>query len=271
MTDARARAKAPFHNINDLAQHASEPALPPFIESVQSAGRVQRAPPACGSSCPPPARTRPSRERVSGDDRRDVLASTRAALDYSSSACTACSVTGTGPGRLGQLGEGVGRHRIANRAPASRMAPYRPVMPNETRNYARCGGEEHHRRSGALRSRVIEKSTLLPDRHPQPGQDRNCGAPADVSLEDSPEPRTTIARSSALPARREILPSWDNATVFKRNLSLYRRQVCQLDGFRSVPATLERGGGRQASACRRRSCAPSTQLPAHAGSRPARC
>jgi membrane-bound lytic murein transglycosylase D len=38
--------------------------------------------PACGSSCPPPARDFELKQNVLRDDRRDVLASTRAALDY---------------------------------------------------------------------------------------------------------------------------------------------------------------------------------------------
>ena len=75
-----------FHIVEELDQRGmpTELALLPFIESAfnPQAMSTRARPRACGSSSRPPAATSSCKQNVFRDDRRDVLASTRAALDY---------------------------------------------------------------------------------------------------------------------------------------------------------------------------------------------
>jgi membrane-bound lytic murein transglycosylase D len=74
-----------FHIVEELERRnmPTELALLPFIESAFNPQAVsRRGPPACGSSCRPRASTFELKQNLFRDDRRDVLASTRAALDY---------------------------------------------------------------------------------------------------------------------------------------------------------------------------------------------
>jgi membrane-bound lytic murein transglycosylase D len=119
-----------------IARHAGRTGLLPFIESAFNPQAMSRAK-ASGmwQFMPATGKDFELRQNLFRDDRRDVLASTRAALDYLQRLHKHVWRLAAGAGRL-QLGPGQCA-ACAGAQPQRRPAPdYASLrMPDETRNY----------------------------------------------------------------------------------------------------------------------------------------
>jgi membrane-bound lytic murein transglycosylase D len=230
MTD-RSR-KYLFHIVEELERRnmPTELALLPFIESAFNPQAVSSARAAgMWQFMPATGRDYDLKQNIFRDDRRDVLASTRAALDYLQRLYgmfgdwhLALAAYNWGEGNVGRA--------IARNQRAGLGTGYTDLnMPNETRNYVpKLQAVKNIVASPAFRADLplIEnhpyfQSVTLGARHRR----RAGRALADVELDDfkalNPQP---INRPVILAAGTpQILLPWDNATVFKRNFDAYTR------------------------------------------------
>ena len=179
--------------------------------------------------------TSTSKQNAFRDDRRDVLASTRAALDYLQSS-TACSATGTRPGRL-QLGRGRCRAHCTQPNPGPGHWLHRPEHASRNSMYVpqAAGGEEHRGRASAVQHPIC--------RHPCHPYFQSVGITRDIGRREAsrrigrhtagrfprsiPSLHKPVILSAGMP---QILLPWDNAQVFPQNLAAYSEgPVRQLD------------------------------------------
>jgi membrane-bound lytic murein transglycosylase D len=228
MTD-RSR-KYLFHIVEELERRGmpSELALLPFIESAFNPQAVSSARAAgMWQFMPGTGRDYDLKQNFFRDDRRDVLASTRAALDYLQRLYTMF-----GDWHLAlaayNWGEGNVARAIARNQRAGLGTAYTDLkMPDETRNYV-----PKLQAVKNLISNPDQFSTELPviENHPyfdmvavERDMDTALAAKlADIELDDfkalNPQINRPVILAAATP---QILLPWDNAKVFQRNLAAY--------------------------------------------------
>lgn len=245
MTD-RSR-KYLFHIVEELERRnmPAELALLPFIESAFNPQAVSSARAAgMWQFMPATGKDFDLKQNVFRDDRRDVLASTRAALDYLQRLYgmfgnwhLALAAYNWGEGSVGRA--------IARNQRAGQGTGYTDLqMPNETRNYVP--------KLQAMKNLVADPDRFrveLPviENHPYfqtvtltRDMDVQLAARlADVSLDDfkalNPQHHRPVILAAGTP---EILLPWDNANVFKRNFEAYTEGKLASWTAWSVPATL---------------------------------
>jgi membrane-bound lytic murein transglycosylase D len=245
MTD-RSR-KYLFHIVEELERRnmPTELALLPFIESAFNPQAVSSARAAgMWQFMPATGKDFDLKQNVFRDDRRDVLASTRAALDYLQKL----------HGMFGDWhlalaaynwGEGNVSRAIARNQRAGRGTSYTEiVMPNETRNYVP--------KLQAVKNIVSNPDQFradLPLIHNHPyfqsvtltrDMDVELAARlADVQLDDFRALNPQLSRPVILAAGTpQILLPWDNATVFKRNFEAYDQGKFATWTAWSAPSTM---------------------------------
>ena len=236
-----------FHIVEELEQRnmPSELALLPFVESAFNPQAVSIARAAgLWQFMPATGRDFDLKQNVFRDDRRDVLASTRAALDYLQKLYgmfgdwhLALAAYNWGEGSVGRA--------IARNQRAGKGTRYEDLsMPNETRNYVP--------KLLALKNVVAAPDDFrveLPaiDNHPY-FQDVEIKRDIDVALAAKlADMRIEDFRALNPSANRpvivaagigKILLPWENAEVFKRNLEANRAGRLASWTAWSVPVTL---------------------------------
>ena len=248
MTD-RSR-KYLFHIVEELERRGmpSELALLPFIESAFNPQAVSVARAAgMWQFMPATGRDFDLKQNVFRDDRRDVLASTRAALDYLQKLY---GMFGDWHLALAAYnwGEGNVKRAIERNQRAGLGTTYLDLnMPNETRNYVP--------KLQAVKNIVASPEQFraeLPtiDNHPYfdtvtIGRDMDVEVAArlaDVKIEDFKALNPHLARPVILAAGTpQILLPWDNAAVFKRNYEGYSSGKFASWTAWSAPATMSVG------------------------------
>lgn len=245
MTD-RSR-KYLFHIVEELERRnmPTELALLPFIESAFNPQAVSSARAAgMWQFMPATGKDFDLKQNFFRDDRRDVLASTRAALDYLQRLHgmfgdwhLALAAYNWGEGNVGRA--------IQRNQRAGRDTGYWDLnLPDETRNYVP--------KLQAVKNIVLNPEQYraeLPviDNHPyfqtvtlQRDMDVELAAKlADVRLDDfkalNPQLNRPVILAAGTP---QILLPWDNATVFKRNFEAYSEGKYASWTAWSAPATM---------------------------------
>jgi membrane-bound lytic murein transglycosylase D len=245
MTD-RSR-KYLFHIVEELERRnmPTELALLPFIESAFNPQAVSSARAAgMWQFMPATGKDFDLKQNVFRDDRRDVLASTRAALDYLQKLY---GMFGDWHLALAAYnwGEGSVSRAIARNQRAGLGTSYTDLnMPNETRNYVP--------KLQAVKNIIANPEQFradLPQINNHPyfqtvtlGRDMDvelAARLADVNLEDFKALNPQLNRPVILAAgTRQILLPWDNATVFKRNYEAYSEGKYATWTAWSAPATM---------------------------------
>jgi membrane-bound lytic murein transglycosylase D len=220
-----------FHIVEELERRnmPSELALLPFIESAFNPQAVSSAKAAgMWQFIPSTGRSFDLKQNVFRDDRRDVLASTRAALDYLQKLH---GMFGDWHLALASYnwGEGSVGRAIAKNQKAGLGTAYTDLhMPNETRNYVP--------KLQAVKNIVANpdnfRATLpLIDNHPYFQSvditrdiDVELAARlADVNIEDfkalNPSANRPVILAAGTP---QILLPWDNATIFEMGMESYK-------------------------------------------------
>jgi membrane-bound lytic murein transglycosylase D len=236
-----------FHIVEELERRdmPTELALLPFIESAFNPQAVSSARAAgMWQFMPATGRDFELKQNVFRDDRRDVLASTRAALDYLQKLY---GMFGDWHLALAAYnwGEGSVSRAIARNQRMGLPTAYGDLnMPNETRNYVP--------KLQAVKNIVANAEAMRADlpvigNHPYfdtvtvtRDMDVKLAAKlADVSLEDfralNPSMNRPLILAKGTP---EILLPWDNAAVFKRNFEAYNAGQYASWTAWSVPATM---------------------------------
>jgi membrane-bound lytic murein transglycosylase D len=236
-----------FHVVEELErrQMPSELALLPFIESAFNPEAVSSAKAAGMWQFMPATGTYfDLKQNVFRDDRRDVLASTRAALDYLQKLHNmfgdwhlALAAYNWGEGSVGRA--------IARNKREGKGTTYLDLnMPNETRNYVP--------KLQAVKNIVAKPQdfrTELPliENHPYfqtvvVTRDIDVALAAklaDVRLEDFRALNPSMSRPVILAAGTpQILLPWDNATVFQRNFEAYTQGQYASWTAWTAPATM---------------------------------
>lgn len=219
-----------FHIVEELERRdmPTELALLPFIESAFNPQAVSSARAAgMWQFMPATGQTFDLKQNVFRDDRRDVLASTRAALDYLQKLY---GMFGDWHLALAAYnwGEGSVQRAIARNQKMGLPTTYADLsMPNETRNYVP--------KLQAVKNIIGNPDAYkmdLPDigNHPyfqsvEITRDIDVALAArlaDVPLEDfkalNPSLNRPVILASGTP---QILLPWDNATIFRRNFEAY--------------------------------------------------
>ena len=248
MTD-RSR-KYLFHIVEELERRnmPTELALLPFIESAFNPQAVSSARAAgMWQFMPATGKTFDLKQNVFRDDRRSVLESTRAALDYLQRLY----------GQFGDWhlalaaynwGEGNVARAIARNQKAGLGTGYADLnLPNETRNYVPklqavkniiANPEQFHADLPLINNHPYFQSVTL---------DRDMDVAiaahlADVEIEDfkalNPQLNRPVILAAGTP---QILLPWDNATVFKRNYEAYTEGKFATWTAWSAPATMSVG------------------------------
>jgi membrane-bound lytic murein transglycosylase D len=228
MTD-RSR-KYLFHIVEELERRnmPTELALLPFVESAFNPQAVSSARAAgMWQFMPATGKDYDLKQNVFRDDRRDVLASTRAALDYLQKLY---GMFGDWHLALAAYnwGEGNVSRAIARNQRAGRGTSYTEiVMPNETRNYVPklqavknivTNPEQFRAELPTINNHPYFQSVTL-----SRDMDVELAARlADVELDDFKALNPQLSRPVILAAGTpQILLPWDNATVFKRNFEAH--------------------------------------------------
>lgn len=248
MTD-RSR-KYLFHIVEELERRnmPTELALLPFIESAFNPQAVSSARAAgMWQFMPATGKDFDLKQNVFRDDRRDVLASTRAALDYLQKL----------HGMFGDWhlalaaynwGEGsVGRAIRTNQAKGFGTTYTELNMPNETRNYV---PKLQAVKNIVANPELFRAELPVIENHPYfqsvtltRDMDVVLAARlADVNLDDfkalNPQLNRPVILAAGTP---QILLPWDNATVFKRNFEGYSQGKYASWTAWSAPATMSVG------------------------------
>lgn len=245
MTD-RSR-KYLFHIVEELERRnmPTELALLPFIESAFNPQAVSSARAAgMWQFMPATGKDFDLKQNFFRDDRRDVLASTRAALDYLQRLHgmfgdwhLALAAYNWGEGNVGRA--------IQRNQRAGRETGYADLnMPDETRNYVPklqavkniIGNPEQFR----AELPVIDNHPYFQTVTVQRDMDVELAARlADVNLDDfkalNPQLNRPVILAAGTP---QILLPWDNATVFKRNYEAYNDGKYATWTAWSAPATM---------------------------------
>jgi membrane-bound lytic murein transglycosylase D len=228
MTD-RSR-KYLFHIVEELERRnmPSELALLPFVESAFNPQAVSSARAAgMWQFMPGTGRDYDLKQNFFRDDRRDVLASTRAALDYLQRLYTMF-----GDWHLAlaayNWGEGNVSRAIARNQRAGLGTSYTDLkMPDETRNYVpKLQAVKNIISNPGLFNAelpVIENHPYFDMVTVERDMDTALAAKlADIELEDFKALNPQINRPVILAkGSAQILLPWDNAKVFQRNLAAY--------------------------------------------------
>ena len=245
MTD-RSR-KYLFHIVEELERRnmPTELALLPFIESAFNPQAVSSARAAgMWQFMPATGKDFDLKQNVFRDDRRDVLASTRAALDYLQKLY---GMFGDWHLALAAYnwGEGNVSRAIARNQRAGLGTSYTDLnMPNETRNYVP--------KLQAVKNIVTSPDQFRADlplinNHPYfqtvtLSRDMDVAVAArlaDVEIDDfkalNPQLNRPVILAAGTP---QILLPWDNATVFKRNFDAYNEGKFATWTAWSAPATM---------------------------------
>ena len=248
MTD-RSR-KYLFHIVEELERRnmPTELALLPFIESAFNPQAVSSARAAgMWQFMPATGKDYDLKQNVFRDDRRDVLASTRAALDYLQ---RLYGMFGDWHLALAAYnwGEGNVARAVARNQRMGQGAGYTDLsMPNETRNYVP--------KLQAMKNIITNPAQFradLPtvDNHPyfqsvtlSRDLDVELAARlADVPIDDFKALNPQLNRPVILAAGTgQILLPWDNATVFKRNFEGYDQGRFASWTAWSAPSTMSVG------------------------------
>ncbi|HEX7888196.1 MAG TPA: transglycosylase SLT domain-containing protein [Ramlibacter sp.] len=228
MTD-RSR-KYLFHVVEELERRnmPTELALLPFIESAFNPQAVSSARAAgMWQFMPATGKDYDLKQNVFRDDRRNVLASTRAALDYLQKLY---GMFGDWHLALAAYnwGEGNVSRAIQRNQRAGRGTGYADLnMPEETRNYV---PKLQAVKNIVLSPEQFRADLPLIENHPyfqsvslKRDMDVELAARlADVNIEDFKALNPQLNRPVILAAgTSQILLPWDNATVFKRNFEAY--------------------------------------------------
>jgi len=245
MTD-RSR-KYLFHIVEEIERRnmPMELALLPFIESAFNPQAVSSARAAgMWQFMPATGKDFDLKQNVFRDDRRSVLDSTRAALDYLQRLHTmfgdwhlALAAYNWGEGNVGRA---IQRNQRAGQGTA-----YTDLnMPDETRNYVPklqavkniIGNPETFR----AELPVIENHPYFQSVTVQRDMDVELAARlADVGIDDFKALNPQLSRPVILAAGTpQILLPWDNATVFKRNYEAYSEGRYASWTAWSAPATM---------------------------------
>lgn len=228
MTD-RSR-KYLFHIVEELERRGmpSELALLPFVESAFNPQAVSSARAAgMWQFMPGTGRDYDLKQNFFRDDRRDVLASTRAALDYLQRLYgmfgdwhLALAAYNWGEGNVGRA--------IARNQRAGLGTSYTDLkMPDETRNYV---PKLQAVKNIISRPNLFAAELPVIENHPyfdmvavERDMDTALAAKlADIALDDFKALNPQINRPVILAAGTpQILLPWDNAKVFQRNLAAY--------------------------------------------------
>ena len=245
MTD-RSR-KYLFHIVEELERRnmPTELALLPFVESAFNPQAVSSARAAgMWQFMPATGKTFDLKQNVFRDDRRSVLESTRAALDYLQRLYAQF-----GDWHLAlaayNWGEGNVARAIARNQKAGLGTGYTDLnMPNETRNYVPklqavkniiASPEQFHAELPTIENHPYFQSVSL---------DRDMDVAvaarlADVEIDDfkalNPQLKRPVILAAGTP---QILLPWDNATVFKRNYEAYTEGKFATWTAWSAPATM---------------------------------
>ena len=239
-----------FHIVEELERRnmPTELALLPFIESAFNPQAVSSARAAgMWQFMPATGKDFELKQNVFRDDRRDVLASTRAALDYLQKLYNmfgdwhlALAAYNWGEGSVGRA--------IARNQKSGLGTGYLDLtMPGETRNYVP--------KLQAVKNIVANPEALrtelpLIENHPYfqtvtvtRDIDVELAARlADVSVEDFKALNPSMKRPVVLAAGTpQILLPWDNANVFKRNFEAYTAGQYASWTAWSAPATMSVG------------------------------
>ena len=245
MTDRS--SKYLFHIVEELERRnmPTELALLPFIESAFNPQAVSSARAAgMWQFMPATGKTYDLKQNVFRDDRRSVLESTRAALDYLQRLHDMF-----GDWRLAlaayNWGEGNVQRAIARNQKKGLGTGYEDlVMPNETRNYVPklqavknivANPEAFHAELPLIGNHPYFQSVTL-----QRDMDVELAARlADVELDDfkalNPQLKQPVILAAGTP---QILLPWDNATVFHRNYEAYDEGKLATWTAWSAPATM---------------------------------
>ncbi|AEG93422.1 transglycosylase SLT domain-containing protein [Ramlibacter tataouinensis] len=219
-----------FHIVEELERRGmpSELALLPFVESAFNPEAVSSARAAGMWQFMPATGTYfELKQNVFRDDRRDVLASTRAALDYLQKLHgmfgdwhLALAAYNWGEGSVGRA--------IARNQKRGRPAGYTDLdMPHETRNYV---PKLQAVKNIVARPEQFRTELPLIENHPYfqsvtITRDIDVALAAklaDVALEDFKALNPSLSRPVIFAAGTpQILLPWDNATVFRRNFEGY--------------------------------------------------
>jgi membrane-bound lytic murein transglycosylase D len=245
MTD-RSR-KYLFHIVEELERRGmpTELALLPFVESAFNPQAVSSARAAgMWQFMPATGKTYDLKQNIFRDDRRDVLASTRAALDYLQKLY---GMFGDWHLALAAYnwGEGNVQRAIQRNQRAGLGTSYTDLnMPNETRNYVP--------KLQAVKNIIAHPERFnaelpLINNHPyfqtvtlQRDMDVEVAARlADVDVEAfkalNPQLKRPVILAAGTP---EILLPWDNATIFKRNFEAYSEGKYATWTAWSAPSTM---------------------------------
>lgn len=245
MTD-RSR-KYLFHIVEELERRnmPTELALLPFIESAFNPQAVSSARAAgMWQFMPATGKDFDLKQNFFRDDRRNVLASTRAALDYLQKLHgmfgdwhLALAAYNWGEGNVGRA--------IQRNQRAGRETTYADLnMPDETRNYV---PKLQAVKNIVAAPEIFRAELPVIDNHPyfqsvtlQRDMDVELAAKlADVKLEDfkalNPQLNRPVILAAGTP---QILLPWDNATVFKRNFEAYSEGKYATWTAWSAPATM---------------------------------
>lgn len=248
MTD-RSR-KYLFHIVEELERRnmPTELALLPFIESAFNPQAVSSARAAgMWQFMPATGKDYDLKQNVFRDDRRNVLASTRAALDYLQRLHgmfgdwhLALAAYNWGEGNVGRA--------IQRNQRAGRDTGYADLnMPDETRNYV---PKLQAVKNIVLSPEQFRAELPLIENHPyfqsvnvERDMDVELAARlADVPLDDfkalNPQLNRPVILAAGTP---QILLPWDNATVFKRNFEAYSDGQYASWTAWSAPATMSAG------------------------------
>jgi len=236
-----------FHIVEELERRdmPTELALLPFIESAFNPQAVSSARAAgMWQFMPSTGQYFELKQNVFRDDRRDVLASTRAALDYLQKLYgmfgdwhLALAAYNWGEGSVGRA--------IARNQRAGLGTTYLDLnMPNETRNYVPklqavkniVGNPESFRTELPL----IENHPYFQGVTVARDIDVELAARlADITVEDFKALNPSMKRPVILAAGTpQILLPWDNATVFQRNFEAYSAGQYASWTAWSAPATM---------------------------------
>jgi membrane-bound lytic murein transglycosylase D len=219
-----------FHIVEELERRnmPTELALLPFVESAFNPQAVSSARAAgMWQFMPATGKTFELKQNVFRDDRRDVLASTRAALDYLQKLY---GMFGDWHLALAAYnwGEGNVARAIARNQRAGLGTSYADLnMPNETRNYVPklqavknivASPDSFHAELPVIGDHPYFQSVEITR-----DMDVDLIARlADVSVQDFKELNPSMKRPVVLAAGTpQVLLPWDNATVFRRNFEAY--------------------------------------------------
>ena len=239
-----------FHIVEELERRdmPAELALLPFIESAFNPQAVSSARAAgMWQFMPATGKDYDLKQNVFRDDRRDVLASTRAAMDYLQ---RLYGMFGDWHLALAAYnwGEGNVKRAIERNQKAGLGTSYADLnMPNETRNYVPklqavknivTSPEQFRADLPVIENHPYFQSVTL-------ARDMDVALAArlaDVPLDDfkalNPQHNRPVILAAGTP---QILLPWDNAAVFKRNFDAYSEGKLASWTAWNVPATMSVG------------------------------